>query len=131
MFPPLPRITKPAQWVANKVLRAATIATMPHWMRDLANLHQPRILDPLMVPVMRGVFRVVAANKRLEVFALGMLSPKTRPVAAPVLHGIPPEREETLTPAQARERYRTATPRELYGRLRSDAIGGESAAVGT
>jgi uncharacterized protein (DUF2236 family) len=120
MFPPLPRIAAPAAWVANKVLRTATIATMPHWMRSLAGLGQPRIVDSLVTPVMRATFHLVAANKQLEVLALGMLSPLTPPIAAPALLGIPPERDETLTPAQARERYATATPRELYERLRDD-----------
>jgi uncharacterized protein (DUF2236 family) len=120
MFPPLPRVAAPARWIANKVLRVATIATMPRWMRELANLHQPKLVDALVTPLMRVVFRVGVASKRLELFALGMLSPLTRPVAAPVLLGIPPERPETLTPAQARERYDTATPRELWERLRND-----------
>ena len=40
MFPPLPRVLRPAQ-VVNRVLRAATIATMPRWMRQLAGLRQP------------------------------------------------------------------------------------------
>jgi hypothetical protein len=89
-------------------------------VRELANLRQPRVLDSLVVPVMRVVFRVTAVSRRLEVFALGMLSPLTVPVAAPVLLGIPPERGETLTPAQARERYGTATQRALWERLRSE-----------
>lgn len=120
MFPPLPGIAAPAAWVASRVLRIATIATIPRWMRSLAGLRQPRIVDSLVVPVMRATFHLVAANKRLQVFALGMLSPLTPPIAAPALLGIRPEREETLTPVQARERYATATPRELYERLRDE-----------
>ena len=47
MLPPVPAGLKPVAWVVNKVLRAATIATMPHWMRKMAGLRQPRLLDAL------------------------------------------------------------------------------------
>jgi hypothetical protein len=50
---------------------------------------------------------------------LNLLSPGTVPVAAPVLLGIPPERFETLTPAQARERYGILPPTEEYARFRA------------
>jgi len=118
MFPPLPRFTAPASWIASKVLRAATIATMPTWMRRLANLRQPAAIDRAVVPLMRIVFRVVASSVRLELFALGLISRSTRPVVEPVLRGIPSERHETLTPAEARSRHGAATPVEQYARLR-------------
>jgi uncharacterized protein (DUF2236 family) len=121
MFPPLPRIARPGAWMANKVLRAATVATMPRWMRKLGGLRQPAVVDALIVPLMRVVFRVTAAVTPLKVVALGLLSPSTRPIAEPVLRGIPPVRNETLNPAEARERYGAETPLELYARLQSDA----------
>lgn len=67
---------------------------------------------------MRAGFRVIAISPRLEVLALGVASPATVPVAAPMLRGIKPEREETLTPAQAFRRHQTPTPVEVYGQLR-------------
>jgi hypothetical protein len=39
-------------------------------------------------------------------------------VAAPVLLGVPPATPETLTPAQARERYHVLPPTEEYARFR-------------
>jgi hypothetical protein len=118
MFPTLPRVARPGAWAANRVLRSATIATMPRWMRDLAGLRQPRAVDIVIRPWMRAQFRVVSASTRLQLALLGWISPATRPVVEPVFRGIAPEREQVLTPAEAFERYETPTPAELYAELR-------------
>jgi uncharacterized protein (DUF2236 family) len=114
MFPPLPRVFKPAGWAVNRVLRAATIATMPEWMRRMGGLRQPRIVDALVTPVMRIAFRVTAISARGQLLLLRWLSPSTAPIAAPVLLGIAPRVPETLTPAQARERYGYDKPSEAH-----------------
>jgi uncharacterized protein (DUF2236 family) len=121
MFPPLPRLAVPGAWVANRALRAATIATMPRWMRDLAGLRQPAPVDAAIRPWMRTQFRIVAANTSLQLAALGLISPLTRPVVEPVLRGVRPLREEILTPADARERYEVPKPIEQYARIRQAA----------
>jgi hypothetical protein len=51
--------------------------------------------------------------------ALRLLSPSTVSVVAPVLLGIPPQRAETLTPAQARERYELLPPAAEYAGFRA------------
>ncbi|WP_320670606.1 oxygenase MpaB family protein [Patulibacter defluvii] len=114
MLPPLPRVLAPARWVVNRVLRAATIATMPRWMRKLGGLRQPRAVDVLVRPLMRVSFAVAHLSRRLELVLLGYLSPATVPVVAPILLGIPPQRPETLTPAEARERYGYDRPAEAH-----------------
>lgn len=119
MFPPLPGFLRPGAWVLNKVLRAATIATMPKWMRELACLRQPTIVDRLITPLMRLNFRLVAANRRLQLLGLGLISPRTRPVVEPVFLEIPPENPMTLTPAEARERVGARSPAEIYAELRA------------
>ncbi len=118
MFPTLPWIARPGAWVVNQVLRRATIATMPRWMRKLAGLRQPAIVDALIRPLMRVAFALVALNSRVAVELLGFISPATKPVAEPVLRGVPPRRPETLSPGEARERYGAEAPLELYARLR-------------
>lgn len=117
MFPPLPRLMRPGAWVANRALRAATIATMPRWMRELGGLRQSRPVDAAIVPLMRAQFRVAAASTNLQLAALGMISPLTRPVVEPVLREIPPLREEVLTPAEAFERHSAPRPSEVYAEL--------------
>ncbi|HEX6388027.1 MAG TPA: oxygenase MpaB family protein [Solirubrobacteraceae bacterium] len=118
MFPPLPRVFAPGAWVVNAVLRRATIATMPQWMRKLGGLRQGRLVDAAVTPVMKIAFALGARNKRLMLLNLRLISPSTVPIAGPVLLGIPPQRLETLTPAQARERYGILPPNEEYARFR-------------
>ncbi|MGH2951522.1 MAG: oxygenase MpaB family protein [Solirubrobacterales bacterium] len=121
VFPPMPRILGPGAWLASRLMRAATIATMPRWQRELASLRQPRIVDTLIRPLMRAGFRVTTVSKRLQLRLLGLISPSTVPVVAPVFLGKPAERQETVTPAEAFARHRTPTPAELYTQLQPDA----------
>jgi uncharacterized protein (DUF2236 family) len=114
MLPPMPRVLKPATWITNKVLRMATIATMPQWMRRMAGLRQSRLVDALITPPLKLSFRLAHLNARAELFLLGRLSPSTVPVVRPILLGIPPRHAETLTPAAARERYGYLKPSEAH-----------------
>jgi uncharacterized protein (DUF2236 family) len=118
MLPELPRVFAPAVWVVNAVLRRATIATMPQWMRRMGGVPQSRFTDAAVTPLMKLVFRIGNANKRLMLLNLRLISPSTVPIAGPALLGIAPRRRETLTPAQARERYGVLTPPEEYARFR-------------
>jgi uncharacterized protein (DUF2236 family) len=120
VFPPMSALLRPGAWVLAKVLRAAILATLPRWQRELANLRQPRIIDAMVRPLVRPGFRLVAANPRLQMFIVRLISPATVPVAAPMILGIKPLREETLTPAESFARHGVQTPRELYERLRAD-----------
>ena len=119
MLPPMPRVLQPGAWAVSRVLRAATIATMPHWMRRLGGLRQSRVTDALVVPVMKVSFWVVDRNVGLKVRLLRILSPMTVPVAEPVLRGIPARNPEVLTPAEARARYGYDHPREAHLDLRA------------
>jgi uncharacterized protein (DUF2236 family) len=123
MLGSVPIALRPATWVINEVLRTATIATMPRWMRKMGGLRQSRLADALVTPVMRLNFRIAAANPRLMLAALRLLSPGTVAVAAPILLGVPPRRSETLTPAQARERHGVLPPNESYARFRQRIAG--------
>lgn len=114
MLPPTPRALGPGRWLVNAVLRRATIATMPRWMRKMGGLRQSRLVDALITPVMRLSFRIVHLNRRLELLLIGQLSPGTKPIVAPILLGVAPERRETLTPAEARERYGYEKPADAH-----------------
>ena len=119
MLPELPIVFRPGQWVVAKVLRAATIATMPQWMRKMGGLSQSRLTDALVRPVMLISFRFGNVSARLRLQALRLLSPSTVPVVAPIFLGIEPQTPETLTPAEARERYDVLSPVEEYARFRA------------
>jgi uncharacterized protein (DUF2236 family) len=119
MLPPLPRIAAPLRWISSRTMRAATLATMPRWQRKLAGLRQSRFIDAAIRPYMRLVFAIAARSTPLQLMLLGILSPATRPVVEPVMRGIPPQRQEALSPGVAFARHGTPTPGELYARLQS------------
>lgn len=139
ILPPGPKVQRPLDRLLGRGLRAATIATMPRWMRKMGGLRQSRLVDALIAPVMRVVFRLVTVDPRLELRLLRVLSPSTVSVVAPVLLGVAPRRPETLTPAEARERHDILPPREEYARFRAvvteklaardDAVAGDAAVV--
>lgn len=119
MLPPMPRAARPLARLVSRVLRAGTIATMPHWMRHLSGIEQSRITDVLVRPVLWAAFRLVSLSPRAELRVLGVLSPMTLPVVAPVKLKVPPVRAEVVSPAQARQRYGLDRPAEAHLGLRA------------
>ncbi|WP_424217178.1 oxygenase MpaB family protein (plasmid) [Streptomyces sp. BI20] len=119
VLPPVPWWARPARLVVARAHRIATIATMPRWMREMAGIRQSRVLDALIVPVMRVSFAVTHLSPRLELLLLGLLSPSTVAVVAPVKLGVPARVPETLTPAQARERHGFVRPSEAHAEFRA------------
>lgn len=121
VLPPTPLWAKPASIAVAKAQRIATKATMPRWMREMAGIRQSRLLDILIVPVMKVTFALAHLNPRveLELHLLGMLSPSTVPVVAPIKLGLPPRNAEVLTPAEARARHGYAKPAEVHLDLRA------------
>lgn len=119
VLPPAPRWAAPARAVLARAQRVATIATLPRWMRELAGIRQPRLLDALIVPVMKVSFALAHLSPRLELLLLSQISPSTVPVVAPMKLGIAPHREEVLTPAEARSRHGFPRPAEAHLDLRA------------
>ncbi len=119
MLPPTPAALRPITWVAARMLRAATIATMPRWMRKMGGLRQSRLTDALIRLPIWAAFRLGALDSRLQLRFLPLLSPSTVAVVAPVLLGIEPRQPRTSTPAEARERHGILPPREEYARFRA------------
>lgn len=114
VLPTLPKATAPFTWAVAKVHRAATVSTMPKWMRRMAGIHQPTIVDALVRPPMRAAFWVAARSPKTQLRTLAILSPSTIPVAGPVLLGIPAISPLTLTPAEARARYGFDRPADAH-----------------
>ncbi|SDH12024.1 Uncharacterized conserved protein, DUF2236 family [Rhodococcus triatomae] len=117
MFPPVPWFLRPGAWVVSRTLRAATIATMPAWQRALGGLHQPRIVDRLLRPLMTLVFWMVAQSNTAQLLLLRWISPSTYPVVEPVLRPVLPRRLVTTTPAEAFRRHGVDTPVDAYRKL--------------
>lgn len=119
MLPPMHKALRPGAWVVARTLRTATIATMPQWMRRMAGLRQPKLVDVLVAPVMRTAFWLTQLSPKVEMLLIKQLSPSTAPIVAPILLGVAPEHPVTLTPAEARERYGYEKPAEAHAAWRA------------
>lgn len=131
MLPPLPKVLAPLTWLVGRTLRAATIATMPHWMREMGGLRQSRAVDLAVVPVLRVAFVLANLNKRVKLELLGFLSPMTKPVVAPILYGVEPANPIVRTPTEARTLYGYDRPADAHLDLRArqaDRVFGEGRA---
>jgi len=120
IFPQLPLMMKPGGWLLARLLRTAVVATLPRWQRELGNVRQPRVLDALIRPVMRVGFAIADRSPAMKVLTIGLLSPATVPIAGPMILGIRPLSEETLSPGDSFARHGVPTPAELYEQLRAD-----------
>jgi uncharacterized protein (DUF2236 family) len=117
MLPRMSFALRPGAWAVTRVLRAATIATMPRWQRRLAGLRQPRVADWLVRPLLRISFAAIASSGRFRLRALRLLSPSTVEIAGPMLLGIPARESRTFTPVAAFQHHGIPTPAELYADL--------------
>jgi uncharacterized protein (DUF2236 family) len=111
---PLPRWLAPVSWLNNLVLRAGVIATMPRWMRAMAQVRQPRVVDVLVRPVLWTAFRLARLSTGVQVAALRSIAPGSVPIVEPVLRGVGPLRPEVVTPAEARARLGLDRPAEAH-----------------
>lgn len=110
----VPLVLRPGRWVVNRFFQAGVIAMLPRWMREMADLRQPRIVDAAVRPVLTVTFALATFSKRAQLALLGLLSPSTVPIVAPVFYGIEPTNPEVLTPAEARERYGYDRPADAH-----------------
>ena len=94
----------PGLWFGSHAMAAATIATIPRWMRSLGGFDQPAALDAAIVPAARAAVRV-ASQPRATLMVLDQMAPSARPVMEQFLRDEPPARAETVTPAEAHARY--------------------------
>jgi len=98
------------------MMRAATIATMPLYMRELAGIYQSPAVDFAIVAPMRAAMRILATGKG-TLALVDLITPLTRPIIEPKVRGIKPRNPITLTPTEARAQYGTLTPREIHQRI--------------
>ncbi|MEV0686239.1 oxygenase MpaB family protein [Nocardia sp. NPDC050378] len=118
MLPPMPLVLRPMFKLVAAFLRRGTLATMPRWMREMADLPTGRVLDALVVPWLSAAMTLVSFNARLELLLLRLISPTTVPVAGPVLLGIAPKNPVTTTPRQAQRKYGYDIPARAHHALR-------------
>lgn len=110
----VPGLPRPARLLVGSLLRRATVATLPRWLRRVAGVRQGRLADALVTLLMRAAFALAHRSPRLQLAVIARTSPLAHPVIAPVLAGVPPRSPVTVDPADAWRRAGRPTPREQY-----------------
>lgn len=95
-------------WLGSNLMSAATIATIPKWMRQLGGFDQPASVDALIVPATRIAVRM-GSNPVASRAILKAMAPSALPVMGQVLKKQKPLRNEVPTPSEARQRYGQAS----------------------
>lgn len=95
-------------WLGSNLMAAATIATIPKWMRQLGGFDQPASIDAMILPAARIAVRA-GSNAMASRAILRQMAPSALPVMEQVLRKEKPLRDEVLTPSEARLRYGQAT----------------------
>jgi uncharacterized protein (DUF2236 family) len=109
-----PRFLRPLDLVLGAMLRKATVATLPHWMRRMAGVRQGRVQDFLIARMMRPLFAIVHRFPEVAVKFLEQSSPRTVSIIGPALFGLEPSNPVVSTPAEGRARAGLKSPREQY-----------------
>ncbi len=95
-------------WLGSNLMAAATIATIPKWMRELGGFDQPASVDALVVPAAKIAVRVGSQPAAMRA-VLKQLAPSALPVMEQVISKQKPLRNEVPSPAEARQRYGQAS----------------------
>ncbi|MFC4945168.1 oxygenase MpaB family protein [Pseudonocardia sp. GCM10023141] len=91
-------------WALSRLMAPATIATLPAWMGELGGYAQPAAVGRAYRPAVQAAVRA-ASSPRAVLAVLGEPLPATYRMMRLHLRRQAPELAETVTPAQARERY--------------------------
>jgi hypothetical protein len=85
-------------------MSAATIATIPKWMRQLGGFDQAASIDAMILPATKIAVRM-GRNPMASRMILKQMAPSALPVMEQVLRKQKPLRNEVLSPAEARQRF--------------------------
>ncbi|MVU83883.1 DUF2236 domain-containing protein [Nocardia sp. ET3-3] len=92
--------------IGARLLSFASIATLPKWQRKLGQFDRPGIVDLLVKPVGRIlVWLFTLFNKKGLIMAAPIIAPMAGQILEQHLKFETPTRQETVTPAAARELY--------------------------
>lgn len=95
-------------WLGSNLMSAATIATIPKWMRQLGGFDQPSSIDASIVPAAKMAVHMSRQPAVMRA-VLKQLAPSALPVMEQVIRKQKPLRNEMPTPTEARQRYGQAT----------------------
>lgn len=107
--------------LVHQLLRRATIATLPRWIRTAIGVHQGPIVDAGVTVVLRQFMRLAARRPQLLADVLQEASPRAYPVIAPAILDMMPATPETVSVPEAFRRLGRPLPREQYLGLAADS----------
>ena len=129
----LPWFLKPTRAPLGYILRKATIATLPRWMRNLTDVRQSPFEDAVVTALLRPFFRVTSAViDRWPSLAVGFVrraAPHSVPALAPVLLRLQPVNPVVVAPLEAWARAGRPTPREQYAAMPAQRLETPTAAT--
>lgn len=100
--------------IGARLLSLASVATLPKWMRKLGQFDRPGLVDLLVRPAARIlVWLFTLFGKRGLLLAAPIIAPMAGQILDQHQKAAPPALPETLTPAEARERYGTRVRRPV------------------
>ncbi len=108
--------------VANAMIREATVATLPEYMKEMGGIRQSRATRAAVVPAMRALMLTLSRSIPAQRLLLRMLAPQTLAIIEPHWRGLEPVNPVVLTPAEARERYGYDRPRDAHHDLRERQV---------
>ena len=100
--------------IAAPVVRAATIATLPGWLRRLAGLHQPAAVGAAALRTASVALRGMDRHPERVLAMLADLSPGAHEVVAPRVSEVAPVEAVVPTPAEAFDAAGLTPPRQRY-----------------
>ncbi len=110
----LPRPLGLMRPLVHRLLRRATIATLPRWVRTAIGSRQGPIVDAGVTAVLRPFMRFAAGRPQLLADVLEGASPRAYPVIAPAILDMVPATPETVSVPEAFRRAGRPLPREQY-----------------
>ncbi len=108
LYPPR-ALTGTASWLPLRLIAAATLSTMPRWMRQLVGFDPSPLALAAAAPMTRAAVRL-AGRPAVARRIVANLAPSALPLYEKVLTREEPVRSETVTVAQARVRFRELAP---------------------
>lgn len=117
--PDLPLWRKRVALPLVRLLGRGVVSTYPRHLRQLAGLRQGPLVDAVVAVPLRALHALAARSERLQLAMVTLLAPQAVSVIAPVVLGIPAERQITMTPREAQARYGFDAPADAHPDLRA------------
>lgn len=95
----------------SRIAAPASIATMPRWVRTLAGIDQPAVVDRAATVGMRALLRAVGRSPRATWTMVGIAAPIAGGIVREHFDAAPPQQTTVVLPAEARECHGRRTAR--------------------